>query len=175
MLSAIIIFNRFSKPTAIIKITFQGAVVPSTLKKINSEVYILVEHYQPIPLRCFQCQGFGHTANTCNLKAKYARCAGNHNRNSRLCQSHTICCQNCGGNHTSRYRMCPEHVHASKIQTFKNTHGCSWVRAVTGCQLPQRQMTIINPTTPAYQMGQTTDQPLALRTQRCYSPLQYRL
>ena len=90
-----------------------------------------VESYITPPLRCFKCQGFGHTSGRCQNKESCARCAGDHN--SRHCQTESVWCVNYRGSHTARSTRCPVYLWASKVQDCKNARGCSWTQAVELC------------------------------------------
>ena len=119
--------NRQGMPTGAVQITFMGNVLPEYVRFIDSGIMLPVDPYQTPPLRCFQCQGFGHTSTHCNSHLKCARCAGRHK--SRYCPTDIACCPNCKGAHTSRFRLCPVYLQASAIQEYKNSHGCSWAQA----------------------------------------------
>ena len=123
--------NRFGAPTAAVTLTFFGNVLPECVRVTDSNFFIPVYTYIIPPLRCFKCQGFGHTANRCNQQDRCARCAGNHN--SRQCRSTHVCCANCHGPHTSRSTFCQVYLWASRVQNYKNSRGCSWVQAVAVC------------------------------------------
>lgn len=59
-----------------------------------------VREYMPKPMRCFNCQEFGHVANMC--KRKCPRCGGEHGYGE--CEEGVrIKCCNCGGNHSASY------------------------------------------------------------------------
>ena len=61
--------------------------------------------YIPNPQRCFQCQKFGHTKNSCKGKAVCAGC-GEEGHNLDDCQNEPKCV-NCQGDHVAISRDCP--------------------------------------------------------------------
>ena len=62
--------------------------------------------YIPNPQRCFQCQKFGHTKNSCQSKALRAGC-GEEGHNLDDCQNEPKC-MNCQGDHVAISRDCPK-------------------------------------------------------------------
>ena len=125
------ILNRFKAPTTAVALTFFGNVLPDCVRVTGSNFFMPVESYITPPLRCFKCQGFGHTSGRCQNKESCARCAGDHN--SRHCQTESVWCVNCRGSHTARSTRCPVYLRASKVQDCKNARGCSWAQAVELC------------------------------------------
>ena len=125
--------NRFGAPTAVVALTFFGKVLPECVRVAKSDFFIPVFQYITPPLRCFKCQNYGHTSGKCPNNTICARCASAHN--SRLCTSRVVCCNNCQGSHTARSSRCPVYLWASKIQEYKDAHGCSWARAELACGL----------------------------------------
>ena len=125
------ILHRFGAPTAAVSLTFFGDVLPDCVRVTDSDLFIPVEAFITPPLRCFRCQKYGHTSKKCPNDTTCARCAGPHN--SRLCKSSAVCCINCQGGHTARSSRCSVYLWASKIQEYKDSHGCSWALAEQAC------------------------------------------
>ena len=66
----------------------------------------LVKSYRSkstIPLRCYNCQEFGHIARLCKNESRCEICAQHH---SGSCEG-SRCCVNCGGGHHSNSTFCP--------------------------------------------------------------------
>jgi len=74
---------------------------------------IPVELYVPNPLRCYQCQKFGHRKNSCLRPAVCAECGGrDHQESDCHADPH---CVNCGGDHTCYSKDCPEWARRKEI------------------------------------------------------------
>ena len=125
------IFNRFGAPTAPVALKFFGDVLPECVRVTDSDLFIPVEAFITPPLRCFPCQKYGHTSMNLPNDTTCARCAGPHN--SRLCNSSVVSCTNCQSGHMARSSRCSVYLWASKIQEYKDTHGCSWALAEQAC------------------------------------------
>ena len=115
------ILNRFKQPTTAVILTFFGNLLPDCVRVSGSNFYIPVSTYITPPLRCYRCQGYGHTSGKCLLEAICARCAGSHS--SKQCTSEKVCCTNCLGDHTARSARCPVYLWASKVQECRDAHG----------------------------------------------------
>ncbi len=61
-----------------------------------------VREYVPKPLRCLDCQRFGHTALNCKEKRRCARCGEDHEYEKCRRKVQLKCC-NWGGNHSVAY------------------------------------------------------------------------
>ena len=126
--------NRFGKLTGAIKIVFFGPTLPQTIKLKNSPFFLKVNAFKEPPLRCFRCQGFGHTASKCGGVIKCARCSAGHL--SRACTSSRLTCPNCGGSHTSRHRACTAFKNAVQISAIQRQNRVPWARA---CEILKQQ------------------------------------
>ena len=78
-----------------------------------------VRTYYPEPLRCFNCQKFGHHKSACQSSAKCAVYSGSHetstciNKHKGGEQTHPRC-PNCKSNHPAWSRRCPERLNRIK-------------------------------------------------------------
>lgn len=82
---------------------FEGEALP---KKVTiGYMSYFVRPYVPKPLRCYNCQRFGHIAAMCKETRRCARCGGNHNYGQ--CGEGVLpnCCK-CGGAHNVAYGEC---------------------------------------------------------------------
>jgi hypothetical protein len=82
----------------------------------------------PRPIRCFNCQMFGHTKNVCTKTAKCPRCSGNHD--FHMCDNEERICVNCKGSHSAGYRECPAYKQAAIITTIKTKQKVSYAEAL---------------------------------------------
>ena len=85
-------------------VTFNTHTPPKELKIGN---YILkVQMYIPNPLRCFNCQKFGHSKKFCKNRLACWKCGGEPHDWSE-CTSETTHCLNCKGDHCASSKSCP--------------------------------------------------------------------
>lgn len=82
--------------------TFANVTVPKNIKVGYMSVW--VSPYIPKPIRCFQCQRYGHFSRDCRSEAKCGSCA--ENKHEGECVKETRCCS-CKGAHVSWSRDCP--------------------------------------------------------------------
>ncbi|GFX07137.1 CCHC-type domain-containing protein [Trichonephila clavipes] len=77
----------------------------------------LVRPYIPNPLRCFQCQRFGHSKTVCRGQPTCSRCA-EVGHDSADCKAKERCV-NCKGDHSSFSRSCPTWLLEKEITAVK--------------------------------------------------------
>ena len=106
-------------------LTIRGQTIP---KRINIG-YLKKETrpYIPNPQRCFQCQKFGHTKNSCKGKAVCAGC-GEEGHNLDDCKNDPKCV-NCQGDRVAISRDCPKWKIEKDIVTLKYTEKISFADA----------------------------------------------
>ena len=121
----IIDVKRISIRYSLYVLTIKGQDIP---KKINIG-YLKKETrpYIPNPQRCFQCQKFGHTKNSCKNKAVCAGC-GEEGHNLDDCENEPKCV-NCQGDHVAISRDCPKWKIEKDIVTLKYTEKISFADA----------------------------------------------
>ena len=76
-----------------------------------------VRPYIPSPLRCNNCQIFGHHAAQCKRQVRCVRCGENHNLTNCPIRDRPTeaVCVNCGDNHSAAYRGCCKYKEVSEI------------------------------------------------------------
>ena len=83
--------------------TFNTPVLPTTIKiaflRVNIDVYI------PNPLRCFQCQQYGHHEDKCKNHPVCSKCGEPATHHETLCKNPTECV-NSGESHTAYSKEC---------------------------------------------------------------------
>ncbi|XP_055924660.1 uncharacterized protein LOC129956746 [Argiope bruennichi] len=102
-------------PTKHFILTFNRPKIPERVKV--GYMKLAVRPYIPNPLRCFQCQRFGHSKANCRGTLTCARCAEK-NHDSQQCSAQEKCV-NCAGNHSSFSRSCPRWLMEKQIVTIK--------------------------------------------------------
>ena len=88
---------------------------------------IPVERFIPNPLRCYNCQRYGHSKVTCNRPMACARC-GKEGHVDTDCVAPEHCC-NCNGHHVAYSKDCPEWQRQRDITRLKFEKNISFVEA----------------------------------------------
>jgi len=118
-------------PTKHIILTFKTPKIPSHVTA--GYLKCSVRPYIPNPLRCFHCQRYGHSKNSCRGTMTCARCAAP-GHNSDECQAPPKCI-NCQGNHPSYAKSCPKWKTEKEIQTVKVNQNISYQEARKAVEL----------------------------------------
>ncbi|GBM15586.1 hypothetical protein AVEN_95229-1 [Araneus ventricosus] len=84
-------------------ITFHSPRLPKCIKA--GYMRLAVRPYIPTPLRCFKCQSFGHSKDSCRGTLTCSRCAEAGHESSGCSAEEK--CVNCKGTHTSFSHTCP--------------------------------------------------------------------
>lgn len=106
-------------------LTFNSPKLPTHI--IAGYLNCPVRPYIPNPLRCFNCQRFGHSTATCRSSETCSRC-------SAVGHSFSSCdlpykCLNCNGNHSANFKGCPKWKEEKEIQTIRATQQLSYTDA----------------------------------------------
>ena len=118
--------NKENSNTVIL--TFDNKIIPE-------HVYIGFERF-PVsqyimkPLRCFNCQAFGHHVKKCNKERHCGKC-NSLDHDDKECQSREegYKCHNCMGNHTAWSKDCPKYSIELKVCEYKTKHDVSFFEA----------------------------------------------
>ncbi|XP_055951568.1 uncharacterized protein LOC129987634 [Argiope bruennichi] len=102
-------------PTKHFILTFNNPKLPESVKV--GYMKLPVRTYIPNPLRCFQCQRFGHSKASCRGTLTCARC-GEKGHDNQQCSAAEKCV-NCDGNHSSFSRSCPRWTLEKQIVSVK--------------------------------------------------------
>ncbi|XP_076345796.1 uncharacterized protein LOC143244639 isoform X1 [Tachypleus tridentatus] len=112
-------------PTNTLVLTFTSPRAPATIKA--GYLICRVWPYIPNPLRCFQCQRFGHSKTSCRGSLTCARCGGK-DHDAYDCDMNPHCI-NCKGSHPSYFHSCPKWLEEKEVQRLKTTHNISYPEA----------------------------------------------
>ena len=106
-------------------ITFSLPSVPQYLTM--GYLKVKVEKYYPTPLRCFNCQRFGHHRAACKHEAVCALC-GMTSHGDSACTTPKSCI-NCKGNHAAYEKACPRWQNETAIVKEKTAKNVSFEEA----------------------------------------------
>ncbi|XP_035204671.1 uncharacterized protein LOC118179614 [Stegodyphus dumicola] len=106
-------------------LTFSSADLPKSVKA--GYLHCPVRPYLPNPMRCFQCQRFGHSKISCRGKPTCARCSVE-GHDSDNCNAASLCI-NCKGEHTAYSRSCPKWKAEKEVQALKVTRNITYAEA----------------------------------------------
>ena len=95
--------NGQVRDTNTVLLTFDTPTTPTAIK--FGYLRLRVELFIPNPLRCFQCQRYGHGQSTCKGLATCPNC-GDKTHTQNQCTNNSKCV-NCGENHNSMSKTCP--------------------------------------------------------------------
>ena len=93
--------------------------VPTLPEKIHAGYYwVKVAPFIPFPLRCFQCQAYGHGASRCRKKTPVCSTCGEEGHQGPGCDRPPRCV-NCEGPHPANSRQCRIWKRESEIQRLR--------------------------------------------------------
>ena len=110
-------------PTNTLVLTFNNPKLPFNIKV--GYLIVRVQVYIPNPLRCFDCQKFGHHESSCTNTHICGRCGENAHTPNIECQAEPKC-PNCSGPHDSRSRECPTWKFEKEVLKLKYTLNISF-------------------------------------------------
>lgn len=110
--------------TASLVATFSTTQPPVKVKA--GFISINVRPYIPLPLRCFNCQQFGHSSNNCKKETICGKCALPQHTDE--CKSRTIC-YNCTGDHPAWAKVCDKFKEEFEVQKIKTLERKPYIEA----------------------------------------------
>jgi len=113
------------KRTNTLIMTFAQSTPPNYISA--GYLKVPVDIYYPSPLRCFNCQQFGHHRATCKHTAVCALCGLAHHGDSPCTSPKS--CVNCRGDHTSYDKTCPRWQKETEIVKTKINNNISFPEA----------------------------------------------
>ena len=113
------------KSTNTLILTFNKSALPTDIKV--GFLNVKVDLYIPNPLRCFQCQGFGHGKDKCSKEKICAKC-GTAGHEEDGCERSYFCI-NCKGDHPAYSKKCSKWQEEKDIVHRKHTCNISFPEA----------------------------------------------
>ena len=101
-----------------VRITFSGSNLPSSVY-VDFMKYG-VREYKQGPLRCYNCQMFGHAAGGCTRPRACVHCSSNHDAGE--CPNESAKCANCKGNHKASSSDCPTYKKFATLTNNRKTN-----------------------------------------------------
>ena len=101
-------------PTNTLFLTFGSPDVPKEITVGYLKVKVAL--FVPIPMRCFNCNKFGHTNQRCKVSAKRPDCGKD--KHEGRCEGPKLC-SNCNGLHASSAKDCPVWQEEKEIQRVR--------------------------------------------------------
>lgn len=121
--------NRIPTQTVILAyISTPPSTVNIGFLQYKTEVYI------PNPMRCNNCQHFGHTTNKCKTNTIICSyCTKNHAYQDCTTRQQNLppICRNCGGAHSAAFNQCPTFLQVKDALTVRATQNISYKQALT--------------------------------------------
>ncbi|GBM61060.1 hypothetical protein AVEN_264382-1 [Araneus ventricosus] len=106
-------------------VTFHSPKLPECIKA--GYMRLAVRPYIPTPLRCFKCQRFGHSKDSCRGTLTCARCAEAGHKSSGCTAEEK--CVNCKGSHTSFSHCCSAWKFEKEVIVEKVTKNLAYIEA----------------------------------------------
>lgn len=107
-------------------LTFDSPCLPKEIKA--GFLNLPVRLYVPPPMRCFQCQRFGHTTASCGGKPTCGKCGSAAHDAGTECTNPPVCI-NCSGPHPVWSKDCTVYLEEQKIQEIKVAQRLPYVEA----------------------------------------------
>ena len=107
--------------------TFNTSQVPKEIKVGYN--LIKVNPYIPNPLRCYNCQKFGHHESKCLKPTVCKKCGESGSDHIELSCSNPTKCPNCQGNHTADSKDCIVWKREKEVNQIKYTNNISFPEA----------------------------------------------
>lgn len=108
--------NDIDIPTNHLVLTFNTTKLPESIQV--GYVNYRVRPYIPNPRRCFKCQRFGHTLQSCRGKETCAKCSSTEH-NTETCKTQDLKCVNCTEPHPAYSRKCKRFQDEKQIMSLK--------------------------------------------------------
>lgn len=113
-------------PTKHVILTFDRCTLPQSVTA--GFLHCEVRPYIPNPRRCFKCQRYGHSTNSCRGRLTCAKCA-EHDHPTENCKTDHLKCANCQQPHAAYSRTCDKFKAEKQIINLKVTQNITYQEA----------------------------------------------
>ena len=131
--------NKDSSYSTTVFLQFSSPQLPAEVRV--GYLLFKVKSYIPKPLRCFNCNRFGHVASNCRGKQRCSTCGGEHVW--KECSATVKKCPNCAGEHSASDKICPRYTKESVVLKIKHTQNLTYAEACK--QYTKSQLSSSNP------------------------------
>ena len=114
------------RDTSLLVLTFETTNLPDTV--LAGYIRYSVRVFVPNPLRCFNCQKFGHSSKFCKQAARCPKC-GEAPHEGSPCSAPVKCLSCDASDHTTNSTQCPVWKREKEICSVKVTSGVSYQQA----------------------------------------------
>ncbi len=147
-------FKKGEQTLHTVVISFAGNKLPDSVKfgfrSFRVNVFI------PRPIRCYNCQRYGHVSSKCSSTRRCKKCGQDHL--SENCTNDSKC-SNCGGNHEATSNQCSVLKEAKEIVRVKTIQKLSYSEAVKKVKSYSDQPQVVLPVqTPSTSTSNTLSQ-----------------
>lgn len=126
--------NSVKVDSQTVVLTFKSQTIPRRVQL--GYLSFQVKPYIRPPLRCFNCQRYGHVAAVCRGRRKCGRCGADHSYGECEPQA-SLCCPNCGEEHSAAYKGCRQYVKAVEVQRVRTNQRVSYAEALRRVNIQQ--------------------------------------
>ena len=117
--------NKDSSWSTTVFLQFSSPQLPTEVRV--GYLLFKVKSYIPKPLRCFNCNRFGHVASNWRGKKRCSNCGGEHEWKD--CSAPVKKCPNCAGEHSASDKICPRFTKESVVLKIKHTQNLTYAEA----------------------------------------------
>jgi Zn finger protein HypA/HybF involved in hydrogenase expression/regulator of replication initiation timing len=120
------------KPSPLLILTFKTTILPDHI--FVGYIRVDVRRHVPNPMRCLNCQKYGHIQTNCKNSFVCPKCGKSDAHVDKPCDEKASCI-NCGDNHPAWSRECPVWMREKKVMEIKTNEGLSYSEARKRLQL----------------------------------------
>jgi DNA-binding ferritin-like protein len=127
-------------PTTVVILGFKNGLETKPPAAVRlGHTQIKTRPFIPLPIRCFRCQRFNHTAAKCrSTEVRCVRCGGGHDFKDCDRKDHPKCA-NCGGPHSTAAPICPTFLREKAAKKIERLEGIPYYKATRAAKKQQQE------------------------------------